>query len=42
MSLNTDDFSCDFLSPNCDDISRPKFVGTLRPQCVDSSCKQYV
>lgn len=30
-----------FLGPNCADTSRPKFVYTLRPKCVDSSCKQH-
>ena len=26
----------------CADTSRPKFVNTLRPKCIDSSYKQYV
>lgn len=30
-----------FLGPTCADTSRPKFVYTLRPKCVDSSCKQH-
>ena len=33
ISLNTK-----FLSPNCTDISRLKFVDSFRPQCIDSSC----
>ena len=35
-------FVCDLLSPNCADTSKPKFVNTLRPKCVESSFNQYV
>ena len=31
-----------FLDPNCPYASRPKFIKTLRPKCVDYSCKQYI
>ena len=31
-----------FSVPNCPEISRTKYVDTLRLKCLDSSCKQYL
>ena len=38
-------FACFFLvvfGPKFFDTSHQKFVNTLKPKCVDSSCKKYV
>lgn len=41
--VNIADFSCViFLSPNCADTSRLKFVDTFRPKFDNSSLKQYI
>ena len=31
-----------FLVPKCPETAGPGFVYTLRPDCVDSSCKLYI